>query len=272
MSLWPGLISLVLHLPAHAMGKELVVGIHPDRPIRALIAHHEPLVAHLRQELDRPVRLVSAKDSRAFGQHMLKGEYELALAPAHLARLAQKDRNWHPLARYESEVTVFLLTRKSETEFTPANLKNKVLAISDRTMLMAMAGERWLAQQNLLADSDYTVLVTGSYASAVNAVVTGRADMALGTSDGMEQTRTEDIQLLRVTKGITTIPRMTFIARHDVPAQTRAEYQRALLAYRSPAAEPLVAMGGQDLSAMDVYLPKTRLQLQTSTHPVRPRL
>lgn len=34
ISLWPGLLCLVLHQPAHAIGKERGVGTHPDRPIR----------------------------------------------------------------------------------------------------------------------------------------------------------------------------------------------------------------------------------------------
>lgn len=132
----PGLLCLVLHLPAHAIGKELGVGVHPDRPIR----------------------LVSAKDSHAFAQRMLKGKCELELAPAHLARLAQKDQNGH------------------------------------------------------------------------------------------------------------------LLARHDVTAQTCTDLQHALLACRSSVSEHRVAFGGQDLSTMDVYLSKTRLRLQTSANPVRPRL
>lgn len=266
-SLWLALLGLVLvglalPLPAQAGGKELVVGLSPNQPIRTLLAQHEQLAAHLSASLNRPVKLVSAKDNRVFGQRMLMGNYELALAPAHLARLAQRDHGWHPLVRYESDTAVFLLARKADVDITPADLKNKVLAVPDRTMLVTLAGERWLAQQHLLADSDYTVLVTGGYASSINAVANGFADMALGARDAMAQARPEDVRKLKIVKEIAAIPRLVFIARHDMDAPTRTEMQRALLSYVSATASRLTAVGAEDLSAMDVYLPKTQEQLK----------
>lgn len=269
---WPALLCLLLPLPAHALGTELVLGVHPDQPIRTLIAMHEPLATHLRLELGRPVRLVSAKNSLVFGQRLLKGDYELALAPAHQARLAQKDHGWHPLARPRDPVPVYLLARKTDTGSTPGDLKHKVLAVADRNMLLTLAGERWLEQQHQLGEGDYTTLVTGGDASAVDAVVTGRADMALATSTGLERVRDEQRRQLRVIKEILSIPQMVFVARHDITPQDRAALQRALLAYRSPARAQLVAMGTGDLAAMDPYLPQTRSRLQTSGSPRSPRL
>ena len=226
------LLGLSIDAPAHAIGKELVVGLQPTQPVRTLIARHETLAIHLRKELDRPVRLVSAKNSRIFGQRLLKGDYELALAPAHMTRLAQQERAGYPLVRYEQDVPVFLLTRQTEPHFTPMDLKNKVLAVPDAAMLATIAGEHWLAQQQqLVANRDYTVLVTGSYASAVHAVVNGQADMALGALGGIGQARPEDIQQLRIIKEVASIPQLIFVARHNTSTKNRADLQRALLTF-----------------------------------------
>ncbi|MBT9566783.1 MAG: PhnD/SsuA/transferrin family substrate-binding protein [Thiobacillus sp.] len=262
MRLLLAVLAFATQLPAHAVNKELVVGLQPTQPIRALIARHDRLAADLRRELNRPVRLVSARNSRIFGQRLLKGDYELALVSAHLARLVQVDGVGHPLVRYEPSVPVFLLTRQTDAEGAPvAALKTKVLALPDDTMLATIAGQHWLTQQHLLVGRDYTVLVTGGYASAVHAVVNGQADMALGALGGIGQARPEDIQQLRIVKEITSIPQLVFVARHDVTAKGRAKFQRALLALHSSEGKRLHPVGNDDLAEMDIYLPETRMRL-----------
>ncbi|HEY9099804.1 MAG TPA: PhnD/SsuA/transferrin family substrate-binding protein [Thiobacillus sp.] len=260
--LLPALLGFLIHSPAHAIGKELVIGLQPTQPIRALIARHEPLANYLRQELDRPVRLVSAKNSQVFGQRMLAGDYELALAPAHFARLVQRERGWHPLVRYDHPLPVFLLSRQTETELMLADLKNKILAVPDSAMLVTVASEHWLAQQQLLAGRDYTLLVADGYASTVHVLISGQADMAVGALGGIGQARPEEIQQLRIVKEMGSIPRLVFVARHDMTAQKRATLQRALLAFRSPTAEPLSVVGKDDLAEVDAYLPETRARLK----------
>lgn len=269
IKLLAAVVALVTHLPAHAASTELVVGLQPTQPIRTLIARHDALAAHLRRELKRPVRLVSAKNSRVFGQRLLKGDYELALASAHLARLVQLDGVGYPLVRYEPGLPLFLLTRQTDEEPSVAHLKNKVLAVPDDAMLASIAGQHWLAQQHLLPGRDYSVLITGGYASTVHAVASGQADMALGALGGIGQGRPDDVQQLRIVKEIMSIPQLVFVARHDVPAKTRAGFQRALLSLQSSGHERLRVVGKDELAEMDVYLPETRRRL-ASPDPVSP--
>lgn len=263
---WLSVFGLMFISSAHA-ARELILGIQPYQPTRALILYHQSLAAHLRQSLKRPVRLVTAKDSLVFGQRILAGEYDLALAPAHLARLAQRDRGWHPLLRYVPDTPVFLLARKSDADATPASLRNKVLAVPDRNMLATLSGERWLAQHQLLAGRDYTILETDGYGGLIHALTSGRADMALGALAGMDPARSSDIQQLRIVKEIAAIPLLVFVARHDIDAPARAALQQALLAYQAPAALRLIPLGAQDLAGMDVYLPLTRQRLDVPAAP-----
>jgi len=254
---------------SHALSTELVVGLQPTEPTRALIARHNLLAAHLRRELKRPVRLVSAKNSRIFGQRLLKGDYELALTSAHLARLAQVEGVGHPLVRFEPELPVFLLAPQTEADLSVDGLKRKVLAVPDEAMLATIAGQHWLAQQQLVAGRDYTLLVTGGYASTVHAVVNGQADMALGALGGIGQARAENIQQLRIVKEITSIPQLVFVARRDVTVKIRAGFKRALLAFQSPEQARLRAVGKEELAEMDPYLPETRVRL-AAPDPVSP--
>ncbi|MFP5417810.1 MAG: phosphate/phosphite/phosphonate ABC transporter substrate-binding protein [Gammaproteobacteria bacterium] len=263
------LLALLIHLPAQAVRKELVVGLQPTEPARALIERHEVLAAHLRRELKRPVRLVSAKSSRIFAQRLLKGDYELALASAHLARMAQTDGAGHPVVRFEPAMPVFLLARRTDAEVSPASLKSRVLALPDDIMLATIAGQHWLAQQQLFAGKDYTVLVTGGYASTVHAVVNGQADLALGALGGIGQARPDDIQQLRIVRELGLIPQLVFVARSDVSARYRAELERALLAFPAPSHSRLRAVGKDELAEMDPFLAETRMRL-ASPDPLSP--
>lgn len=260
---WMSAFSLMLAPSSHA-ASELVVGVLPYQPVRMLIISHTALATHLQQTLKRPVRLVTARDARVFGQRMLAGDYDLALAPAHLARLAQVDRGWHPLVRYVPDTPVLLLARRDAADVTPAALRGGALAVPDRNLLLVLAGERWLAQQGLHADRDYTVLETGSHAGALHALASGSADMTLSALAALQQTRGEDVRQVRIVREIGAIPLLVFVARNDMPAATRDTLKRALLTYRTPSAQRTVAVDRDDLAAMDIYLPLTRQRLQSA--------
>jgi hypothetical protein len=60
ITLWLGVFSLIMHAPAHAVGKERVVGVPSCQPARLLIADYQSLAAHLPGALNRPVFAASA--------------------------------------------------------------------------------------------------------------------------------------------------------------------------------------------------------------------
>ncbi len=261
-ALWLGLLSLTIHVPTHAAGKELVVGVQPYEPTRMLISEHEKLAVHLRKSLNRPVRLVSAKDATAFGRRILAGDYELVIGAAHLVRLAQQDQGWHPLARYLPDTLVLLLARKEAENDTAAALRGRTLATPGRSRLVSLLAEHWLDGQGLQAERDFSVLDAGSPGGTVHALVSGKADMAVATLASMSQIRGGEVERLRIVREIATIPRLVFATHPGVKPEMRSRLQNALLAYRSPQGRQIVAMTEHDLAAMDPYLDQTRRLLK----------
>lgn len=261
-ALWLGLLSLVFQIPAHAAGKALLVGVQPYQPTRSLLAHHEKLAAHLGSALRRPIRIVTAKDVSDFGRHILAGGYDLVIGPGHLVRLAQLDHGWHPLARYVPDTPVLLLARRQAEEHTVATLRGKTLAMPGRNRLASLAAQHWLSGQQLLAGRDYTVLEAASAASAVHAVASGRADLAVATLASMNQVRGAELEQLRIVHEITTVPLLFFAAHPDMPSDMRDALQHALLAYQTPQGGRTATVEKQELAAMDVYLESTRRWLQ----------
>ncbi len=260
---WLGLILLIAS--AHAAGRELVVGVQPYLPARALIAYHEKLAAHLHGALKQRVRIVTAPEVDTFGRRILAGDYDLALAPAHLALLAVQDAGWQPLARYVPDTSVLLLARRDDVDATPASLRGRALATHGRLRLSSVVAEHWLAAQQLQAGRDYRRLETASPAGAVQALVEGEADMAAVTLASMAQARRSHVEQVRIVHEVAPLPLLFFIARGDMTPVMREKIQRALLAYQAPQGGRPVAAGRQDLASMEAYLTLTRQLLQGST-------
>ncbi|MEW6119326.1 MAG: PhnD/SsuA/transferrin family substrate-binding protein [Pseudomonadota bacterium] len=248
--------SLLAWAPAVQAAREFVVGVLPYQGARTLIAEHHALAAHLRVALKRPVRIVTARNTVVFGQRMLAGDYDLALAPAHLARLAQIEHRWQPVARYAPDTPVYLLATTSRPG-TPL-ARGAVVAVPDRAMLITLAAETWLAEHRHLNIGDYTLLETGGHSASVQAVLDGRADFAVGALAGMPFVRKDNIERVRIVHEIGTVPLLVFSARGDLPAATLASLQRALLKYAVRAPLRILAANHRTLAGMDRYLQRTR--------------
>lgn len=268
---WLGFLSLIVHLAAHAAGSELVVGVHPYEPTRALIAYQEKMSSHLSKTLKRPVRIVTASNIEAFGRQLLAGAYDVALGPAHLIRLAQIDRGWHPLARYVPDTPLLLLARADAPDLTLDSLRGKRLAALGRVRLTTRAAEAALAAEHLLPGRDFALLETASSASAVHALFTGRADMAVSTLANMSQVRRDEVERLRIVQELGTVPLLVFAARPDMSPALRTRIRRALLDYETPRQARPAPADEQALATLDIHLDETRKLLGASRGHAAPR-
>lgn len=270
LTIWLGLLSFLLtSVPAYALGKELLIGLPPYQPARPLIAEYQALATHLRQELNRPVRVVTTKDIRTFTQRMLAGDYEMVVVPGHLARLAQREKGWQPLARFAPDTQVLLLARKQDPDLVPENIKGKTLAMPDRLRLVSIAAEHWLAQHHLLAGRDYTALETPSFGSAVNALLTHQADMAIITRAGINQIRESDWLQIRIVAETASVPMHLFAIRASVAQTERTQLQRALLTYQAPNQVPITTVAPETMLAMDAYLEETQRRFKHNAQAIR---
>jgi len=253
------LFAYLLLLAASARAAEpLVVGVLPYQGARALIAEHNVLAAHLRATLKRPVRIVTARNAQVFGQRLLAGKYHLALAPAHLARLAQRDAGGHLLAGHLPETPVYLLAPRQPS--AGPRMAEVRVAVPDSGLLVTLVAQRWFDRQ----DQPARLVDAGSHAAALQAVLDGRADYAASPLAAMNLVRPTQLEQLRIAHEIGSIPLLVYVGRHDLAPADRARIQAALLKFPVSAPLRVVTAREIDLAAMDPYLPATRLLLAES--------
>lgn len=259
---WLAACLLVFAVPV-AASPALVVGVLPYQSARALIAEHRDLAEYLRGALKRPVRIVTARNTRVFGQRLLAGDYDIALAPAHFARLAQREAGWHLVAEHTPNTPVYLLAAASAPANRPPQAGD-TLAVPDRAMLTTLTAQRWLDARLSLVPEDYTLLEAGSYSAALQALLDGRADYAVSALAAMPQMRSGHLDRIRIAHEIGNVPLLVYIARRDLAPATLARLKTALLKFPVPAPLRVVAPNEHNLSAMDALLPATRLLLTES--------
>ncbi len=157
----------------------LEVGVLPNISTRVLLAQYQPLREFLERDLRRPVQVSTAPSWSSFHARTLAGEYDLVATAAHVARLAQLDAGWQPLATYMPDLQALLITATAQPIRQVSDLRGETLALANPQSLVAIRGLDWLADQGLLRDRDVKVISTPTDDSVGNVVVRGDARAAM---------------------------------------------------------------------------------------------
>ena len=202
--------------PAFAAADPIVrLGLMPVYGIRALMQRYEPMRGYLSSLLGQAVRVETAPDFPRYLNSILAGEFDIAVAAAHLARIAQQDAGWTPLAQFEPDNDTLLITRAGEAPKRPADLAGREVAVIDRLAITVMGALHYLERQGLKADRDYRVVEYRNHASVVHSLLAGRSALAVTTSHGLYQLPSEQLERITVYRRVSDIPAFVVIAAPD---------------------------------------------------------
>jgi ABC-type nitrate/sulfonate/bicarbonate transport system substrate-binding protein len=163
---------------ARAQGTEAPLRLlfTPYLPPAALMRAWERLRAHLAGQTGREVAARSGRDFRHVAESVRDGEADIALLPAHLARLATLDWGCEALALTFGVVQVQLLVRPDGPVRRIADLSRRGggplprVGVLDPLSFTAAVGQSWLGERGLRPVSDYEVVNLPSVPSALHAL------------------------------------------------------------------------------------------------------
>lgn len=226
-------------LPLRAAGP-LRIALAPFLSPAALLQAHRPLREHLEQRLQRPVEMVTAKDFRSLAEATRRGEHDVVMLPAHLARLAMLDWHWQQVAGTLQTLDVLVLVREAGPVKTAADLRGRNAGMLDALSLTGTIGRRWLLDQGL-ADS-VTVVDQPSINSALFALDRDEVAMVVAGSTQLHNLPAATPRSARVLASLRDIPGPVYVARPDLPGAELAALRAAMLAFRpDPARETSAA-------------------------------
>lgn len=157
----------------------LQVGVIPNLSARVLIEQNQPLRVYLERRLGRPVAIVTAPDFRSFHERTLAGAYDVAITPAHMARVAQLDARHTPLVAYAPGIDCIIVTIRESPIATVGDLRGKTLTFANPLSLVAMHGRQWLSEKGLRHGVDYLSNRVRSEDSVASMLLRGESAAAL---------------------------------------------------------------------------------------------
>lgn len=217
------LLILWLILQAGLVQAAMVIGVPPIHNMRTLAARFEPMRAYLETHLGQPVYVESAIDFADYYTRTLRGDFDLAVIPAHLARLAQKDKGFQPLIQFQPDHDSLLVYSADRPLENLALMQNQQLAVIDRLAVTVMASMHYLNEKGLEAGRDYRVVEYRNHASVAQAVSAGLAMAGVTTTHALKQIPDALRVKLKVVVRINEIPSFVGLAK---PGMTQVDAKR----------------------------------------------
>lgn len=209
----------LLPLRVAANDHPLVVGILPTLSPRVLIGNYQPFRTYLEQALQRPVEMVTAKNFTVFHQNTMAGHYDLIVTTAHLARLAQVEGRFIPLATYQSTNRALLMTSKAVPLKSVAQLQGGTVATLDRSALIVSQTLLWLADRQLQLGKDFRLLETSSHNSAAYSVLSGESALAIVSPAGLKQMPPDIQEGLLTFASLPPVPALMWLANPRISSE-----------------------------------------------------
>ena len=233
--------------------KTLTVGVTPTLTAKALLTQYQPLRVYLERELRRPVNIVTATDFQKFHADVLAGEFDMALSAAHLARHAQVEAKYKPMATYTSPNHP-LFVMASQRPVTHINdLRGKTLAVFDPLALVVLQAHHWLEDQGLKAGRDFRVAVFPSHASVAHAVANGEALLGVTATVALGRYPPELRPQVQVFKELPAVSALVWLTHPRVEAESGVLQDAMLRFGQSPEGHQFLSQSGyQGLRAVPV--------------------
>lgn len=224
--------------PLRSQPAPVRMGIAPYLSPAALLALFRPVVSHLERRLGQAVEAYTARDFRALGLAVQTGEYDIALLPAHLGRVALVDWQWQALARTIETTPVLLLVRGDGPVRGLDDLRGRRIGTLDLMSMTSAAAARWLQAQGLPVQAiqpmpsinSALIAMERDELGAVVATQTQVRSLPAGTPAGQ-----------RTLALLEEVPGPVYVGRPEAAPETVRRWREALTSFEPDPARPRTA-------------------------------
>ncbi len=229
-----GLTILTLSVPAVA---DLTMGVFPRRPVAKTHKMFKPLAEKLSRELGEPVKLLVAKDFKAFWKGVKNKQYDLVHYNQYHYLLSHKQQGYKVIAVNEefgtNRIAGALSVRKDSGINQVADLRGKTILFGGGKKAMGsyIAPTAILMNAGLKAGKDYTVRFAKNPPSAVIGVYNKAADAAgsgnviLRVKGVKKKIDVDQMKILAESEPFIHLP---WAVKGDMPADKAARIQKIM--------------------------------------------
>ncbi|MBT9568044.1 MAG: phosphate/phosphite/phosphonate ABC transporter substrate-binding protein [Thiobacillus sp.] len=208
----------------------LKVGVLPTLSTKTLLTNYEPLRQYLERELHHPVILLTSVSFSRFHHDTLAGDFDLAVTAPHLARVAQLDAGFLPIATYLSANRAVLITAKHPPVKDFDELRGRSLAIFDPLALVVLQTQDWLEDRGLQSGRDYRSVVYPSQNSVGFSVIQNESLIGVTSPAGLRQYPAELLDKIQVFAELPRAPALIWVV-HPQRSREADRFKAALLRF-----------------------------------------
>lgn len=157
----------------------LIIGLHPSISVKTTLTIYQPMRDYLEKELAREVMLYSSADVKTYFARLMHGQYDVAVAAPHMARVAQLRANFVPIVYYTNPLSGVVVVPKTSKITGASGLRGKAVAFSAPYTLTNIAGRKWLRDHGLQPGVDVKVLELTLHDQVAVALDQGQVDAAI---------------------------------------------------------------------------------------------
>jgi phosphonate transport system substrate-binding protein len=163
----------------------------------------------------------------------MRGDYDLAVAAPHFARVAQVDGRMQPLALYEPRIAGQFITLGDGAVAAPGDVRGKSVAFANPQSLVAMYGRQWLQQQNLEAGKDYEVKPARTDMGVGRMLLTNEVAAAIMSNGEFRGLPPEESSRLKILEVFARIPNFVVLGHPRLGTERLANLKSQLLSFLS---------------------------------------
>lgn len=216
---------------AAATSETLVIGVLPNIAAATLNLQYERLQRYLARVDGRRVQIVVPANFKVFFDNMMKGEYDLAVAAPHFARVAQQDRKMIPLVTYEPRINALLVAPSESSVAAPRDVRERAVGFANPQSLVAMYGQQWLKQAGLEPGRDYEVKAARTDLGVGRMLLTGDIVAAILSNGEFRSLPAEESARMKVVEVIARIPNFVIMAHPRIERERLARLKSELKAF-----------------------------------------
>jgi phosphonate transport system substrate-binding protein len=206
----------------------LVVGVLPNIAAAALMTQYESLKTYLERQNPQKVRIVLPANFKAFFDGTMRGDFDLAVAAPHFARVAQVDRGLIPLVMYEPRISALFISPLDTPLASPKDVRGKAVGFANPTSLVALYGLQWLRSQGLEPGKDYEVKGARTDMGVGRMMLTGDIAAAVMSNGELRALPPDESGRLKIVESFARIPNFIVLAHPRLGAARIARLKTQL--------------------------------------------
>ena len=256
-------------LPVLPSDGALVIGVLPNVSASLLLPQYEFMRRYLERVGGQKVRIVVPISFKVFFDSMMNGDYDLAVAAPHFARVAQLDRGMVPLVAYEPRINALMVVPIDSSVTSPRDLRERAVAFANPQSLVAMYGVQWLRSQNIEAGKDFEIKSARTDLGVGRMLLSGDAVAAVMSNGEFRALPADESSRLKIAEVFARVPNFITMAHprieRDKLAKLRAQLKGFLADNEDGAAfaratgfSGVVDADDVQMRELDPYVAQTR--------------